>query len=456
MSQSSQSYSLQQRLVWRTVIGFTLVWTVVVGWVVVDARHELDELLDAHLIQTASLLLVQQTSDGDDDDVMATRSSNKYSANVAYQVFREGELVAASANAGNKELALHTQGFASVQRTDGQSWRVYTAYATHSDVRVYVAEALSGRMDIVWALLRGMLLPFALALPLWGLVVWLSTRSSLLPLADLRHQLITKATATMSPVHVSDLPAEVQPLEDALNAMLSQLAERMETERRFTADAAHELRTPIAAIRAQAQVALLASSEASSTLRLQALQDTIRACDRATRVVEQLLNLSRLEAQSTVSPMTVSVQTVMQQVAADLAPTAMQRQQQLEVLNHVIDSSVLMQTCPEPVLEMMLRNLLDNALRYAPDQGRVRVILRDTTQQTLELVFEDSGSGMTEIDMTRLGERFFRVLGSGKSGSGLGWSIVRRIAQVHNIQVHLSRSQDLGGLQVTLQMHSKA
>lgn len=456
MKHQTVNHSLQQRLVWRTLLGLALVWTVVMVWVALDARHELDELLDAHLSQTAALLLVQQNADSDDDGAYAQQNlAHKYSSNVAYQVFKRGELVAASANAGEQALAQHTHGFATVTRADGQSWRVLTTQAAHSGVRVYVAEAMSGRSDIVWAVLRGMVFPFVLALPLWAAVIWFNTRHSLLPLQVLRQLLSQRSHADLTPVHVDDLPLEVQPLEDALNALLWQLAHRIDSERRFTSDAAHELRTPIAAIRAQAQVALMAETQAQLAVRQQALQDTIRACDRAIRVVEQLLTLSRLEAPIAASEEWMDVQQVLQQVAADLAPSALQRHQELMVVNQVSQPSACMQKVPEAALQILFRNLLDNALRYAPDAGKAQVTIRSVNTHALEVVFEDSGPGLNEADMARLGERFFRVLGTDQSGSGLGWSIVQRIAQVHGMQVERERSQRLGGLQVRVQMSSK-
>ena len=446
-------YSLQRRLIWRTLGGFALVWALVMAWVAVDARHELDELLDAHLTQTAALLLVQQISDGDDDAVVASHSYNNYSSNVAYQVFRAGELVAASANAGQKALSGHTQGFATVQRSDGQFWRVYVAHSTNSDVRVFVAEAISGRIDIVWALLRGMLLPFALALPLWGFVVWLNTRRSLNPLSELSLQVMSAGTANLTPVHVANLPIEVQPLEDALNTLLSQLAERMESERRFTADAAHELRTPIAAIRAQAQVALMAEPQDQINVRQQALQDTIRACDRANRLVSQLLALSRLETEPISNSKTSNIYSVLQQVMSDFYPVALSRGQKLELNDQVKNLSLFYQRYPETVLQILFRNLLDNALRYTPDQGEVQVNLCLADSAYIDLIFEDSGPGMNEADRARLGDRFFRVLGTGQNGSGLGWSIIRQITRLYEIPIEVCHSKNLGGLKVTLKLN---
>ena len=145
---------------------------------------------------------------------------------------------------------------------------------------------------------------------------------------------------------------------------------------------------------------------------------------------------------------------MVQQVAALAAPLALQRQQTLEVLEQVDNPEVFQQSGNEALLQILCRNLLDNALRYSPDQGVVRVTLKQV-DQGLHLVFEDSGAGMTAADQARLGERFFRLLGSGQSGSGLGWSIVRRIADVQAWPMQVQTSDALGGLQVTVQMNEK-
>ena len=186
-------------------------------------------------------------------------------------------------------------------------------------------------------------------------------------------------------------------------------------------------------------------------VREQALKDTIAGCDRAARLVDQLLTLSRLESSQLEALQTVDVRQVVQQVAALAAPLALQRQQTLEVLEQVDKPEVFQQAGNEALLQILCRNLLDNAMRYSPDQGVVRLTLKQVGHG-LQLVFEDSGPGMSTADQARLGERFFRVLGSGHSGSGLGWSIVRRIADVQAWPMQVQTSDALGGLQVTVQM----
>jgi two-component system sensor histidine kinase QseC len=217
----------------------------------------------------------------------------------------------------------------------------------------------------------------------------------------------------------------------------------MESERRFTADAAHELRTPIAAIRTQAQVALAESDDA---LRRHALQATLQGCDRASRLVEQLLTLSRLEAAEAPELTPLDLSALVRGVVAELAPKALARQQVIEV-----DAAAPCHVRGEAtLLAVLVRNLVDNAIRYSPSGARVHVAVEqdDGDDGRVHLTVEDSGPGMDEAARQRLGERFFRVLGSGESGSGLGWSIVRRVAQVPGATLSAQPSARLGGLAV--------
>jgi two-component system sensor histidine kinase QseC len=230
----------------------------------------------------------------------------------------------------------------------------------------------------------------------------------------------------------------------SLNALFERIGTMMASERRFTADAAHELRTPIAAIRTQAQVALGAGTDDAQ--RNRALNFTLAGCDRATHLVAQLLTLSRLESSSAAAPGgLVDLSAVAQRVAADLALKALGRQQELE-----LDAPAhALIAADEMLTSVLVRNLLDNALRYSPDAARVSLSVT-CTDKDVTLQVEDSGPGMSDADMARLGERFYRVLGTEQTGSGLGWSIVRRIAGVYAAQIDVHRATRLGGLCVTV------
>ena len=441
----AQKFSLQQRLITRTLGGVLVVWVATAAFVWFEAQHEVDELLDAHLAQSAALLVVQQNATPDDDEpLLDAPTLHKYAHRVAYQVFDEDRLVMHSPNVAHTPMAKHTQGFETLTLADGKSWRIFAAPGRGRDVQIYVAERLDSRHEILRAVLHAFLPPLTIALPLLLIGLWWNVRSGFQPLQRLRQVLLKRDTQTLDPVSLPETPQEVQPLLDALNDLLQRLAQRMETERRFTADAAHELRTPIAAIRAQAQVAL--SSATNDTVRQQALHDTLIGCDRASRVVEQLLTLARVEGPQDVASEPFRLDQLAQQVMADLTPDALRRGQTLELLA----PQSLQVNGQSTLWQILLRNLIDNALRYSPDGATVRIQAQRLNDNQVEVTVQDSGPGLSPDDLARLGERFFRVLGSSATGSGLGWSIVRHIAIVQQIDVQVGKSAELGGLQVTL------
>jgi two-component system sensor histidine kinase QseC len=439
------NYSLQQRLLTRTLGAVLVVWIGTAAFVGYEAQHEVDELLDAHLAQSAALLVVQQNATpADDEPLLDAPTLHKYANRVAYQVFDEGRLVMHSPSVAHQPMAQHTQGFMTITLADGQAWRVFAALGRSRDVQIYVAERVDSRDEILYAVLRGFLPPLTLALPLLMIGLWWNVRSGLQPLQRLRQALMRRDTQTLVPVSLPETPQEVQPLLDALNDLLQRLDLRMATERRFTADAAHELRTPIAAIRAQAQVAL--SSGTDGQVRQLALQDTMRGCDRASRLVEQLLTLARVEDPQDLASEPFRLDQLAQQIMADLTPEALRRGQTLELQAY----EPLQVNGQSTLWRILLRNLIDNALRYSPDGATVRLHVQGLENRQIQVTVQDSGPGLPPKDLARLGERFFRVLGTTPTGSGLGWSIVRHIAALQQIEVQVGKSADLGGLQVTL------
>jgi len=440
--------SLQGRLLLLVLSGVALVWLVtsVLTWY--DVRHELDELLDGHLAQAAALLVVQQAQEmeQDDDRGLDAPTLHRYAPKVAFQVFHAGRLALRSANAPVAPMVEADQDFKSGFKTvqlQGRAWRVFAAHGAERDVQVYVGEQMDSRNDILWAVLRSTLWPMVIALPLLVAAVWWAVYRGVQPIRRLGRMLAERQPQALSPVTLAQAPSEMAPMIEALNGLFERIGQLLASERRFTADAAHELRTPIAAIRMQAQVAM---GEADEALRRHALQGTLEGCDRATRLVEQLLSLSRLEAGEgldTPALRDVDLRALAQRVVAELAPKAIGKQQTLEFEG----AEPCRISGNETLLAVLVRNLVDNAVRYSPPAARLRVSVR---QQAGHIVLgvEDSGPGLGDADRQRLGERFFRVMGSDESGSGLGWSIVRRIAAVHRLDIQVGHSAELGGLAV--------
>lgn len=433
--------SLQGRLL-LLVLGTSLaVWLATAALTWRDARHELDELLDGHLAQAAALLVAQQAR-GEDDERVDAPTLHRYAPRVVFQVFHEGQLAMRSANAPAQPLVAQgprsLQGFHTVL-LEGERWRVFATRGAHSDVQVFVGEQESSRGAILRAVLRSTASSIAIALPLLALAGWWAVRRGVRPLRALGSTLAARRADDLQPVQLADAPSEMRPLLAALNTLFERIAGMVELERRFTGDAAHELRTPIAAIRTQAQVALGANDDAQ---RRHALEATLAGCDRATRLVEQLLTLSRLEAEGSAAHGQVDLGHVVRRVAAELAPASLQKQQVLE-----LDAAPRCVVAgDETLLTVLARNLLDNAIRYSPVGARIAARVESGAQGVV-LTVEDSGAGLAPEHLARLGERFFRVTGTDTAGSGLGWSILRRIVDAHGATLHAQASQRLGGLQ---------
>ena len=450
-----RSLSLAQRLV-AMVLGFVLlVWLVTAGVAWFVTQHELNELLDAHLAQNAALLT---SGEVDHSEAIARIRApvllHKYQARVAFQIWRDGRLRARSADAPDTPLAPGAPPGLSDQTVDGRHWRVFTAVHTEDDrhqATVHVGERQSARRDVLLGGLRGTLIPLLLALPLLALAVVWSVRQALRPLRELSATVTARRPQALTPLPEAQAPPEVRPLVQALNGLFERMNDALASERRFTADAAHELRTPIAAIRMQAQVARGATSDAD---RRTALDATVAGCDWATRLVEQLLQLARLESDSADAGQraTLHAEADLTAVAAEQVG-ALQRQAEARGQRVALTRPDAAVAVPinGTLLGVLLRNLLDNALRYSPEGAQVAVrVTAPTAGAGASLTVEDSGPGLSDADLQRLGDRFFRVLGTGQTGSGLGWSIVRRLARLHRLELQVDRSPALGGLRVAV------
>lgn len=426
-----------------------VMWLAAVVFTLIDARHEIDEILDGHLAHVAALLVYQEIQDGKDDgnSFLKPPSLHQYAPKMGFQIFRRDELVNHSATVGPKPMSPISNGFDTVVLENGDEWRVFAISDAPKGIQVYVGELTQSRVYILKAVLRGMLVPFLVALPILALLMWFVVRRGLSPLHELSDGLLQRKPQALHAMLLSDgVPSEIEPMVRALNGLFERIELMLVAERRFTADAAHELRTPIAAIRTQAQVALGASTHVAE--RDHALRATLAGCDRATRLVEQLLTLARLEASSEDPSKLagiVDLSAVCRSVIAELAPASLARRQTLEL---AAPSKCLI-LGDDLLVGVLVRNLVDNALRYSKDGSRVFVYVGLAFELPI-LRVEDNGEGMTEPEISRLGERFFRVLGHDQPGSGLGWSIVNRISKVFGAKIDISRSSKLGGLSVTV------
>lgn len=436
--------SLHARLIFILLSISIYVWLAAAALTTFDTRHELDDLLDSHLSLVASTLLAGVTANGADHEVDAP-TLHRMAPKVAFQVFVNQSLTVHSMNAPHAPLSDVVSGFSTVVLADGSKWRVFGSNRNDSNTQVYVAEQMSARADILMSVLRSILWPIALALPILVGGSWWAVRMALSPFRRLQAALAWQKATRVGQIEFLDAPSEIKPLIDELNGLLSQLHEKIEHERQFTADIAHELRTPIAAIKINLDVleVQLEASDANANV-VKALQ---RAMHRTTRLIDQLLEFGRLDSeQDTQISWTTDLITTAEDVAGELTPHALERNQTLVFDRPRENENCVVKGRPE-LLASLIRNLVDNASKYAGTAATIRLEVGRAGERIF-LVVEDSGPGLSVAEQAQLGNRFFRGTRSQAIGSGLGWSIIMKIVQQTHGLVNLSTSATLGGLRV--------
>ncbi|WP_417283005.1 ATP-binding protein [Comamonas sp.] len=336
-------------------------------------------------------------------------------------------------------------GFADVP-AQGTTYRVFSLQ-TRSQV-IQIAQDMRVRQTLARDAALQSLWPVALLAPLLALVVWWVIRKSLAPVQRVRAELAGRQPQALAPVAVQGLPDEIQPLVLEFNHLLQRVSQAFEVQQHFVADAAHELRSPLAALQLQLQALRRATSEAE---REAAQAQLAAGIERAKRLVEQLLALARQEAAPAATEAMVDLRQLAEQALADCAAAA-----QAAGLDMGLSEDPQLQAAfsipgDAQALAMLMRNLLDNALKYVPAGGRVDVGWRQDGRGRA-LVVEDSGPGIAPEERERVLQRFVRGEDAGgkAGGSGLGLSIVQTIAERAGAQLVLDQSPALGGLRVQI------
>jgi two-component system sensor histidine kinase QseC len=435
---SARGRSLSRRLLILALAAVALAWIASSILAVVRVRHEAGELLDAHLVQAASMLHARIGDDLDESELEHAPVLHRYARGLAFQVWEGPSLRAHSASAPDVRLSPRDEGFADVV-SGGRAWRVFSSYDRDGRVLVQVGEEMRARNSIVGSVGGALLMPMLVALPVLGALIWLALRSGLAPLRALGREVAQRDPDNLHALDAGTAPREVEPIVASLNDLFGRLRRSIDHERRFTADAAHELRTPLAAVRAQAEVALGATAEGE---RLHALRQVVAGCDRAARLVEQMLVLARLDPQRALpGGKRFDLAAVARDAVGDAAPAALARGVAV-----ALDAAPAEVTGDPALVTILLRNLLDNAVRHAPAESTVDVAVRGAGD--VELAVADRGPGVPPAERALLGERFHQVAGSTGPGSGLGLSIVRRIAELHGASVAFDDPDSGSGLVV--------
>jgi len=443
----SRQRSVRRQLLVLLLTAVSVAWSIAAAVSFRDARHEIAEVLDAHLAQTASLISAQRDSDErEDEDEVDTEHApvlHRYGRRVMFQVWRNGTTLGLhSQHAPDAPLSTVRDGFSDA-RIGGSQWRVFSTWDARSRVLVQVAEQNYERDELATAVARNFVVPLAITLPMLGLVIWVAVGRATQSLTHVNQQVASRSADNLTPLDVADAPSEIGALVTSLNQLFERLHGLIEQERRFTADAAHELRTPLAGIRAQAQVALGATGDAE---RAHALDGVVAGCDRAAHTVEQMLTLARLAPDAvSFQPTPVELAAVLKGTISDLAPATLAKRMDIELT----DRQQVLVSADRGLLAILFRNLIDNAIRYSPPSTKVDVEIETANSEALVRI-TDAGPGISADERANIGRRFYRAPGTQAPGSGLGLSIVQRILELHRGRMHLDAPSTGSGFQVTV------
>jgi two-component system sensor histidine kinase QseC len=431
-------FSLRRRLLGLLLGGVAIAWLVTMVFSYIDAHHEVDELFDAQLAQAAQTLLAL-ASQVDVEDVEETGGiAHKYQRRLRFQIWdAHGKLLIRSKNAPETALTADN-GFSESRSKDEGRWRQFSQWNEQRSLQVQVSENHYIRDDLVGHIAWRLLLPALFGLPLIGLWVWLATRQGFATLDGIARQIASRQPDQLQALNPASAPEEVRTMLEALNGLFLRMAKTLENERRFTADAAHELRTPLAALQAQLQVALRARDDDERERSLGQMQQGLA---RAAHLVVQMLQLARLDPESGLpDARPIDLATLAEAVCADLGSA---------ILDKNLDFDLQAVPClingQAEWLKVLMRNLIDNAIRYTPDGGRVLVRLEQHDKGVVFAVSDD-GPGIAPEQRAAALQRFHRLNHADQPGSGLGLSIVSRIVELHAARFTLEAGADGRGL----------
>ncbi len=452
--------SIRTRLLFRLFVVVMLVQSSAVVATLISARNEIGEIFDAQLAQNARLMLGMldaikpeiasrniQTALDNYHRLKFSRHSEEfnefghsYEQHVAIQAWDlDGQLLFHSSPTPLEPSEI---GYAFQQQGDS-TWRTFTLLDPKRHLRLQIAQEDYVRDEVaIDATLEPVLIESLITTPVLLLLCWLVVGRGLRPLRKLSHDVAQRGSSNLSPIDSKQVPEEVSELVEALNNFMLGIDEAQQREKRFVADAAHELKTPITALKLHAQLALENDEPAH---REHALHQVLLGTERAQHLIQQMLQLGRVEMK-TQDVAEYSLKQVVTEQIQLLFPLAEHAGVELG-LNCDGDMPV---RCAGEDLAVAVANLLDNAIRYTPGGGQIEVSIR-LQGAGAELLVEDSGPGIPEPDYPRVFERFYRVLGTGVPGSGLGLAIVKQAIEGLGGVVSLSRSEVLGGLKVRCQ-----
>ena len=408
--------------------------TLVAWW---QVRHDVNKVFDAQQVLFAerlansdlSTILLESSTTLNKNSQSALKKSYDDDA-LAFAIFSEtGKLLFSDGRNGKDFIFNNKTGFHNSHTyDDDDNWRIFWRTAVNGKLIIAVGQELDYREDLIEEMIFGQMWIWFASLPILIIVLGWLIHKELRPIKRLSQEVQTRKSGDVSLLNTEGLPAEILPLVKNLNQFFDRTSAMLQRERRFTSDAAHELRSPLAALRIQTEVAQLAGDDVE--LREQALLHLTQGIERASQLIEQLLTLSKLDnLQELEELQPIDWEGIIQSLIAERYFVAEKRKITLAFEKE----SEPKQKQGQPILvSLMLRNLLDNAIKYCPEETTVSVKIAFS-----QIIVEDNGGGVDSEDLKKLGQRFYRPAGQNEKGSGLGLSIVMRIAELHGFKVRL-------------------
>jgi two-component system sensor histidine kinase QseC len=443
--------SLTLQILLGVAVPFLIV-TALIGFIAyASALDEISEVYDSQLITTSQELWQLARSDDDLETISVgahdlgldredQHALDDYARWRSFRVWRQGQLVIASDNAPALSVPVGAKGFRDDER-NGAKWRIFTLIEPRDNIVVEVSEKLRARREVSERVVWGVSLPLLLILPIIGLAVWFGIRWGLRDLRGFATAVRQRSFDDLSRIPTDRTPRELAPLSESLNHLLGKLERSLAQERLFTDNAAHELRTPLAALGVQVAVARNAKTPDE---RDAMLDDLGHGVERSSRLLDQLLTLARIRHIPADSQPVNLYQAASETIQAAYAKA---RTKSVELSLSGAEDAVI--SVRRPLLDLLIGNLVDNAIKYSPAGGEVAVTIAKA-QGIYILTLRDHGPGIPSSERENVFTRFYRVKGNTEPGSGLGLSIVRSISEILAVDIRLFTPADNEGLGVEL------
>jgi signal transduction histidine kinase len=442
------NYSLRRHLLLWISLPIVVVTLLALLASYFSAKHEVEEIYDAQLVHSAKVLLQLTQHEIKEDEefdlgIEDPSLQHKYERNFGYRIWFKDKIISQSPNTlGFKDFEAPPK--FSDQIINGKEWRFFVFVDPQNDIKIEVSEIYDIRYELILQLILSLILPALAFLPIILIVIWVGIKKVLKPVISISVEVDQRTSNDLSPIFRTSLPSEISPLIIALNRLFQRIEDSFKREKEFTDNAAHELRTPLAAMKTQTQVLLkkLDSSKEHS----EDLHNLNASIDRASHMVDQLLSFSRLQTDA-IEFEAVNLSSLCESVLRELSLHSLKKDIELEA-DITPDLKV---RGHNGSLEIMLRNFVGNSIKFTPSSGKISVSLHQEDRRAV-LRVADTGIGIKDSDKEKVFERFYRVQ-KNKEGTGLGLAMAKWVVDMHKAVISLSDNKP-SGLIITVTMEA--